>query len=160
EEDGGKERRDYQPSLALLCRHQCTPCVIGVRPCDRGRKMHPILWAAPAGKRNPEHQSAPRASMPRSASCEGNRGLTAAPGIRYTLARSGNPMTQQVKHALAGVRVLEIAQFFAGPMVGRMMVDLGAEVIKLERAPLGDLIRQGQGIPVSSGGTGANRVFA
>jgi len=56
-------------------------------------------------------------------------------------------MTQQVKHALAGVRVLEIAQFFAGPMVGRMMVDLGAEVIKLERAPLGDLIRQGQGDP-------------
>jgi crotonobetainyl-CoA:carnitine CoA-transferase CaiB-like acyl-CoA transferase len=54
-------------------------------------------------------------------------------------------MTQPVARALAGVRVLEIAQFFAGPMVGRMMADLGAEVIKLERAPLGDLVRQGQG---------------
>jgi len=54
-------------------------------------------------------------------------------------------MTQPIKHALAGVRVLEIAQFFAGPMVGRMMADLGAEVIKLERAPLDDLVRQGQG---------------
>src|SRR5579875_68734 len=42
---------------------------------------------------------------------------------------------------LSGVRVLELGQFIAGPRAGRMMADLGAEVIKVEPAPDGDLMR-------------------
>jgi CoA:oxalate CoA-transferase len=42
---------------------------------------------------------------------------------------------------LAGVRVIEIAQYVAGPLAGRMLSDLGAEVIKIEFAPRGDLVR-------------------
>jgi crotonobetainyl-CoA:carnitine CoA-transferase CaiB-like acyl-CoA transferase len=42
---------------------------------------------------------------------------------------------------LTGVRVIELAQYVAGPLAGRMLSDLGAEVIKLELAPRGDLIR-------------------
>jgi crotonobetainyl-CoA:carnitine CoA-transferase CaiB-like acyl-CoA transferase len=42
---------------------------------------------------------------------------------------------------LAGVRVIELAQYVAGPLAGRMLSDLGAEVIKLEIAPKGDLVR-------------------
>ena len=43
--------------------------------------------------------------------------------------------------ALAGVRVLELTNYIAGPMVGRMMADLGAEVVKLEMPPRGDYSR-------------------
>ena len=42
---------------------------------------------------------------------------------------------------LEGVRVIELGQFIAGPMAGRMLADLGAEVIKIEFAPNGDLMR-------------------
>lgn len=42
---------------------------------------------------------------------------------------------------LAGVRVIELAQYVAGPLAGRMLSDLGAEVIKLELAPSGDMVR-------------------
>jgi crotonobetainyl-CoA:carnitine CoA-transferase CaiB-like acyl-CoA transferase len=42
---------------------------------------------------------------------------------------------------LSGIRVLELGQFIAGPRAGRMMADLGAEVIKIELAPGGDLMR-------------------
>ncbi len=42
---------------------------------------------------------------------------------------------------LSGVRVVELAQYVAGPLAGRMLSDLGAEVIKLELAPRGDLVR-------------------
>jgi len=43
--------------------------------------------------------------------------------------------------ALAGVRVLELTNYIAGPMVGRMMADMGAEVVKLEMPPRGDYNR-------------------
>jgi crotonobetainyl-CoA:carnitine CoA-transferase CaiB-like acyl-CoA transferase len=39
---------------------------------------------------------------------------------------------------LAGVRVLELAQIMAGPTCGMLLADLGADVIKVERAPGGD----------------------
>ena len=42
---------------------------------------------------------------------------------------------------LSGIRVIELGQFIAGPRAGRMMADLGAEVIKVELAPGGDLMR-------------------
>ena len=43
--------------------------------------------------------------------------------------------------ALAGVRVLELTNYIAGPIVGRMMADMGAEVVKLEMPPGGDFNR-------------------
>ncbi len=49
-------------------------------------------------------------------------------------------MSDQPK-ALDGVRVLEFTNYIAGPMVGRMMADMGAEVVKLEMPPRGDYSR-------------------
>ena len=43
---------------------------------------------------------------------------------------------------LAGVKVLELAQIMAGPTCGMLLADLGADVIKVERAPGGDDTRQ------------------
>jgi crotonobetainyl-CoA:carnitine CoA-transferase CaiB-like acyl-CoA transferase len=53
---------------------------------------------------------------------------------------------------LSGIRVLELGQFIAGPRAGRMMADLGAEVIKIELAPHGDLMRSYP--PVKAGQSG------
>lgn len=41
----------------------------------------------------------------------------------------------------SGVRVLDLTQYIAGPMMGKLMADLGAEVIKIEVAPRGDMMR-------------------
>jgi len=43
---------------------------------------------------------------------------------------------------LAGIRVVELAHIMAGPLCGLMLADLGAEVIKVERAPDGDDTRR------------------
>lgn len=48
-----------------------------------------------------------------------------------------------------GITVLDFSQVLAGPTVTRMMVELGAEVIKVELAPEGDLSR---GLPYVKGG--------
>jgi CoA:oxalate CoA-transferase len=41
----------------------------------------------------------------------------------------------------SGIRVLDLTQYIAGPMMGKLMADLGAEVIKIEVAPQGDMMR-------------------
>jgi len=43
---------------------------------------------------------------------------------------------------LAGVRVLEFGEFVAGPLMGRILGDFGAEVIKIESPKDGDQLRQ------------------
>jgi crotonobetainyl-CoA:carnitine CoA-transferase CaiB-like acyl-CoA transferase len=45
------------------------------------------------------------------------------------------------RHILDGYRVLDFTQVVAGPTVTRLMAEMGAEVIKVELAPGGDLAR-------------------
>ncbi|MBK8323468.1 MAG: CoA transferase [Betaproteobacteria bacterium] len=42
---------------------------------------------------------------------------------------------------LAGIRVIELAQIMAGPSCGLLLADMGADVIKVERLPGGDVSR-------------------
>lgn len=46
-----------------------------------------------------------------------------------------------VDNPLQGIRVLEIAQYIAGPMAGQQLADYGAEVFKIERPQGGDPFR-------------------
>jgi crotonobetainyl-CoA:carnitine CoA-transferase CaiB-like acyl-CoA transferase len=42
---------------------------------------------------------------------------------------------------LSGIKVVELAHIMAGPVCGRMLADMGADVVKIERAPQGDPTR-------------------
>jgi len=55
---------------------------------------------------------------------------------------------------LAGLRVLELARILAGPWIGQLLADLGADVVKVE-APEGDDTRQ-WGPPFVAGADGEN----
>ena len=55
---------------------------------------------------------------------------------------------------LAGLRVLELARILAGPWCGQLLADLGADVVKVERAGAGDDTR-GWGPPFAEDGAAA-----
>src|SRR5690554_3309019 len=48
----------------------------------------------------------------------------------------------RLRGPLAGVKVIELAHVMAGPTCGRMLADMGADVIKVERLPGGDDTRR------------------
>ena len=50
--------------------------------------------------------------------------------------------TNAAPQLLAGVKVLDFTQYLAGPSATRLLADLGADVVKIERAPGGDLGRK------------------
>jgi crotonobetainyl-CoA:carnitine CoA-transferase CaiB-like acyl-CoA transferase len=50
-------------------------------------------------------------------------------------------MADKPRHVLDGYKVLDFTQFLAGPTVTRMMAEMGAEIIKVEIAPIGDYSR-------------------
>src|ERR1041385_4024524 len=60
---------------------------------------------------------------------------------------------------LAGIRVLELARILAGPWAGQILADLGADVIKIERAGAGDDTR-GWGPPFVEGADGSQLAAA
>jgi crotonobetainyl-CoA:carnitine CoA-transferase CaiB-like acyl-CoA transferase len=51
----------------------------------------------------------------------------------------------------SGITMIEFSQWVAGPMMAKMMADLGADVIKIELPPAGDNMR----MPVTKAGWGA-----
>jgi crotonobetainyl-CoA:carnitine CoA-transferase CaiB-like acyl-CoA transferase len=59
-----------------------------------------------------------------------------------------------VDKPLAGLKVLELARILAGPWAGQLLADLGAEVVKVERAGAGDDTRQ-WGPPFAEDGSAA-----
>src|SRR3954462_3005723 len=56
---------------------------------------------------------------------------------------------------LSGLKVLELARVLAGPWIGQLLADLGADVVKVERAGVGDDTRA-WGPPFVEGANGEN----
>src|SRR5215471_2809855 len=62
------------------------------------------------------------------------------PGTSTGPARRSRRNTQLMSQPLAGIRVIELANFIAGPLAGTLLADMGADVVKVE-PPQGDMGR-------------------
>jgi succinyl-CoA:(S)-malate CoA-transferase subunit B len=58
------------------------------------------------------------------------------------MSASSSEPTSEAAHALAGLRVLDLATFIAGPFVGGMLAEYGADVVKVEQPGSGDSLRE------------------
>ena len=56
-------------------------------------------------------------------------------------SRAGDAKILPMNGLLEGVRALDLTHYFAGPYCTRLLAGLGAEVVKVERPPLGDPLR-------------------
>ena len=65
----------------------------------------------------------------------------------------------QQNEIFSGVRVIEIGHYIAAPVAARMMSDMGAEVLKVELPPVGDMMRvlAAPGAPKGTAFIGENR---
>ena len=61
-------------------------------------------------------------------------------------------MVKNIPHILNGFRVLDMTHVLAGPSATRLMAEMGAEIIKVEFPPLGDIARS---LPASANGRSA-----
>ena len=68
---------------------------------------------------------------------------------------NGRPTDQ----ALAGVRVLDLTHYLAGPFCTKLLADYGAEVIKLERPGSGDPARRMGPFPADLPTHGSSALF-
>lgn len=62
----------------------------------------------------------------------------------------------QLTHPLSGIKVVEMASYYSGPMAGMLLAELGAEVTKVESPSNPDFIRAGSSSP---GPTSVNATF-
>ena len=58
------------------------------------------------------------------------------------LATSAAPQEREAQGPLAGIRVVELGTLIAGPFGGRLLADMGAEIVKVERPGSPDPLRQ------------------
>src|SRR5262249_30416138 len=91
-----------------------------------------------------------QAHHPRASRLRGSRGGRRDPSGRHPRLRSGAGRDRrEVTRLLDGIRVIDAANFIAGPVSTTVMADFGADVIKIE-PPTGDGYRvRGVGYPPS-----------
>src|SRR5688500_18863606 len=62
--------------------------------------------------------------------------------IELPMSATSPEPPHQTPPALEGLRVLDLATFIAGPFVGGMLAEYGADVVKVEQPGTGDSLRE------------------